>query len=453
MGNINLTKLVGLQNLDIIVNKKGSVAPKEVMDNPGVAATQLCIILDFDGDLGWAERGKAISVVVLPIVSVNDDLFKTNEQIYVTRYETAEDGHLGIVMSPTAAVVLNGAEDLADVELIGHIRYYAVPDYMRDYVAFEKLHLVYDLFKGRIQATKTQENILQIVESKIDTLRREASESIKRLRDENERIKAENAENFALEVGVKIDEVVNGLTMDFKDAFDKMGINIKPTPLSEMIDDLEKTVNDFFNEPIPTIKNTESPKVTKKTSINLVEIPTTFTKIDEFFEFIFDNYGEVKLSHVITVYYADIIDYKEGVVGGIKSIYYSRKYLKKVFGKVYYDQILTTMSNINVLEAVNKENIRDYYKIASDSDSAAVPNTTTTATETKKPSGNVLRVQGGYQCFGRTFTPKQAKLILAAEGSKDISERGKIAKGFNEEKIYNKYLNAFKEFINSGGVI
>lgn len=452
MSNINLTKLVGLQNLDIIVNKKGSVAPKDVMDNPGVAATQLCIILDFDGDLGWAERGKAISVVVLPIVSVNDDLFKTNEQIYVTRYETAEDGHLGIVMSPTAAVVLNGAEDLADVELIGHIRYYAVPDYMRDYVAFEKLHLVYDLFKGRIQATKTQENILQVVESKIDTLRREASESIKRLRDENERIKAENAENFALEVGVKIDEVVNGLTMDFKDAFDKMGINIKPTPLSEMIDGLEKTVNDFFNEPIPTIKNTESPKVTKKTSTNLVEIPTTFTNIKDFFEFISQNYGEVKLEHVITIYYADIIDYKEGVVGGIKKIYYSRKYLKKVFGKVYYDQIVATMSNINVLEAVNKENIRDLNKIAADSDSAAVPNTTAT-TETKKPSCNVLRVQGGYQCFGRTFTPKQAKLILSAEGSKDISERGKIAKGFNEDKIYNKYLNAFKEFVSSGGVV
>lgn len=440
---VNLTKLVGLTNLDIIVSKKGSVIPKEIADLKGIKVTQLCVILDFDGKLAWAERGKPLSVTVLPIVSIVGNV--DSKVIYPTRYETAEDGQLGIVIDPNAIITLNGAEDLGDIELIGHIRFYGVPDYMRDYITFEKLHLVYDMYKGHIQAIKTQADVLKTVESKIDTLRREASESIKKLMDENERIKANSAENFALEVGVKIDEVVTDLSLNFKDAFDRMGINFEPT-----------TVEDVVKEPEsePAKKKTDgTPKVTKKTSINMVEIPTTFTKIDDFLDFILNTYGKVKLEHVITIYFADIIDYKEGVVGGIKSIYYSRKYLKKVFGKEYYDQIITTMSNINVLEGVNKENIQDHYKIASDSDSATVPNTTTTTETKQKPSCNVLRVQGGYQCFGRTFTPKQAKLILAAEGSKDISERGKIAKGFNEDKIYNKYLNAFKEFVSSGGFV
>ena len=440
---VNLTKLVGLTNLDIIVSKKGSVIPKEIADLKGIKVTQLCVILDFDGKLAWAERGKPLSVTVLPIVSIVGNV--DSKVIYPTRYETAEDGQLGIVIDPNSIITLNGAEDLGDIELIGHIRFYGVPDYMRDYVSFEKLHLVYDMYKGHIQAIKTQADVLKTVESKIDTLRREASESIKKLMDENERIKANSAENFALEVGVKIDEVVTDLSLNFKDAFDRMGINFEPT-----------TVEDVVKEPEsePAKKKTDgTPKVTKKTSINMVEIPTTFTKIDDFLDFILNTYGKVKLEHVITIYFADIIDYKEGVVGGIKSIYYSRKYLKKVFGKEYYDQLITTMSNINVLEGVNKENIQDHYKIASDSDSATVPNTTTTTETKQKPSCNVLRVQGGYQCFGRTFTPKQAKLILAAEGSKDISERGKIAKGFSEDKIYNKYLNAFKEFVRGGETI
>lgn len=438
---VNLTKLVGLMNLDIIVSKKGSVIPKEITDLEGIRATQLCVILDFDGKLAWAERGKPLSVTVLPIVSIVGNI--DNKLIYRTRYETAEDGQLGIVMDPNAIIILNGAEDLGDIELIGHIRFYGVPDYMRDYVSFEKLHLVYDMYKGHIQAIKTQSDILKVVENKIDALRREASESIKKLMDENERIKANSAENFALEVGVKIDEVVNDLSLNFKDAFDKMGINFEPT-----------TVEDAVKEPKPAKKKTDgTPKVTKKTSINLVEIPTTFTTIYDFFGFISHTYGEAKLEHIITIYYADIIDYKEGVVGGIKSIYYSRKYLRRLFGKEYYDQIIATMSNINVLEGVNKENIHEYYNKITPSKSEAVPNTTTTVETKQKPSCNVLRVQGGYQCFGRTFTPKQAKLILALEGSKDISERGKISKGFSEDKIYNKYLNAFKEFVRGGETI
>lgn len=455
MSNINLTKLVGLQNLDIIVNKKGSVAPKDVMDNPGVAATQLCIILDFDGDLGWAERGKAISVVVLPIVSINDDLFKTNEQIYVTRYETAEDGHLGIVMSPTAAVVLNGAEDLADVELIGHIRYYAVPDYMRDYIAFEKLHLVYDLFKGRIQATKTQENILQVVESKIDTLRREASESIKRLKDENERIKAENAENFALEVGVKIDEVVNGLTMDFKDAFDKMGITIKPTPLSEMIDDLEKTVNDFFNEPIPTIKNTESPKVTKKTNINLVELPTSFTNFSELLNFIMLNYDEVKANHISNLWFADILHDQEKMKEiGKQKVYASRHYLKRVFGVEYYDQLIAVMSNIHVLSNTTseKEEKPEEKEESSEPDLIPEPAVKKKPNNGNRSAGKVLQVRGGYQCCGKIFTTKQVKSILGTEFSPK-SDRVKISDIFKCDDTYQKVLNAFKEYVGNGASI
>ena len=48
---VNLTKLVGLTNLDIIVSKKGSVIPKEIADLKGIKVTQLCVILDFDGKL------------------------------------------------------------------------------------------------------------------------------------------------------------------------------------------------------------------------------------------------------------------------------------------------------------------------------------------------------------------------------------------------------------------
>lgn len=436
---VNLTKLVGLTNLDIIVSKKGSVIPKEIADLEGIRITQLCVILDFDGKLAWAERGKPLSVTVLPIVSIVGNV--DSKLIHRTRYETAEDGQLGIVIDPNAIITLNGAEDLGDIELIGHIRFYGVPDYMRDYISFEKLHLVYDIYKGHIQAIKTQSDILKAVENKIDALRREASESIKKLMDENERIKANSAENFALEVGVKIDEVVTDLSLNFKDAFDRVGITIEPT-----------TVEDVVKEPEPEPAKKKSdgiPKVTKKTSVNLVEIPTTFTNIEEFFGFISYNYGEAKLNCVINIYYADILHDINKVEGGIKRVYYSRKYIKKELGKGYYDQIVATMSNIHVLTAVNKEDNHDHNKVEDNSDSEVIPNTT--ATETKqKSSGNVLRVQGGYQCFGRTFTPKQAKLILAAEGSKDISERAKIAKGFNEDKIYNKYLNAFKEFVRSG---
>ena len=274
---VNLTKLVGLMNLDIIVSKKGSVIPKEIADLEGIKVTQLCIILDFDGKLAWAERGKPLSVTVLPIVSIIGNV--DNKLIYRTRYETAEDGQLGIVIDPNAIITLNGAEDLGDIELIGHIRFYGVPDYMRDYVSFEKLHLVYDMYKGHIQAIKTQTDILKTVENKIDALRREASESIKKLIDENERIKANSAENFALEVGVKIDEVVSDLSLNFKDAFDKMGINFEQTHI--------QTVKETKKNPEPIRKvNAKSPKVTKKTSINLVEIPTTFTNIDDFFKYL-----------------------------------------------------------------------------------------------------------------------------------------------------------------------
>ena len=440
--HVNLTKLVGLMNLDIIVSKKGSVIPKEIADLEGIRVTQLCVILDFDGKLAWAERGKPLSVTVLPIVSIVGNV--DSKLIHRTRYETAEDGQLGIVMDPNAIITLNGAEDLGDIELIGHIRFYGVPDYMRDYITFEKLHLVYDMYQGHIQGIKTQSDILKAVENKIDALRREASESIKKLMDENERIKANSAENFALEVGVKIDEVVTDLSLNFKDAFERVGINFEPTT----------TVEDVVKEPEPepTKKKSDgdgTPKVTKKISANLVEIPTTFTNIKDFFEFISQNYGDAKLNCVINIYYADILNDKNKVEGGIKKIYYSRKYLKKEFGRDYYEQIVATMSNIHVL-AANEEDNHAQNKTTSDSISAAIPNTTTTKETKQKSSGNVLRVQGGYQCFGRTFTPKQAKLILAAEGSKDISERAKIAKGFNEDKIYNKYLNAFKEFVRGG---
>lgn len=440
---VNLSKLIGFRNLDIITSKKGSVVPQEIMDITGVGATDLCIIIDFKGKLCFAEKGKPVSIIVLPIVSLNKD-FKYDPKIpiYPSDYETASDGKLGIVINPEAAVILNG-EDMNDSMLIGYATYHtAVPDHLRDYIIYSKLHAVYDRIIGEKLMVTSQQQIMAAINSQLESFENDVTKHIEMLVKENERIKAKTAEEFALDFGVKMEEVTTNLAVSFKDAMTKMGINFEPTT----------TVEDVVKEPEPEPAKKKSdgiPKVTKKTSVNLVEIPTTFTNIEEFFGFISYNYGEAKLNCVINIYYADILHDINKVEGGIKRVYYSRKYIKKELGKGYYDQIVATMSNIHVLTAVNKEDNHDHNKVEDNSDSEVIPNTT--ATETKqKSSGNVLRVQGGYQCFGRTFTPKQAKLILAAEGTKDISERAKIAKGFNEDKIYNKYLNAFKEFVRSG---
>ena len=446
--SINLTKLVGLTNLDIIVSKKGSVVSKEIMDIKGVKMTQLCVILDFDGNLGWAEGGKPLSVTVLPVVALNRD-FESNKAVYPTRYETAEDGQLGFIMDPNAVVILNGAEDLGDIELIGHVRYYGVPDYMRDYVAFEKLHLVYDLFKGHVQIAKTQAQVLGIVETKIDSLRKEASESIKKLMDENTRIKAESAENFALEVGVKIDEVVNGLTMDFKDAFDKMGINFEPTPAPVVVEEVKTSTDPVRNVDV------DSPKVTKKTNINLVELPTNFTNFSELLNFIMFNYDEVKANHISNLWFADILHDQEKMkeIGGKQKVYASRHYLKRVFGVEYYDQLIAVMSNIHVLSNVTPEKEEK----PEEKEESSEPDTVPEPAKKKPKNGNrsagkVLQVRGGYQCCGKIFTSKQAKSILGSEFAPK-SERVKISDMFECDDRYQKVLNAFKEYVGSGASI
>lgn len=443
---VNLNKLIGFRNLDIITSKKGSVVPPEIMDITGVSATDLCIIIDFKGKLCFAEKGKPVSIIVLPIVSLNED-FKYDPKIpiYPSNYETESDGELGIVINPDAAVILNG-EDMNDSMIIGYAMYHtAIPDHLRDYIIYSKLHAVYDQVIGEKLMITSQQQIMAAVNSQLESFESDVSKHIEMLVRENERIKAKTAEEFALDFGVKMEEVTTNLAISFKDAMTKMGINFEPTHIPVV----EKTKRN--PEPIRKI-NTKSPKVTKKTNINLVEIPTTFTNIDDFFEFILSTYSEAKLKCVANIYHADILHDEKEVEGGIKKIYYARKYLKKEFGKEYYDQIITTMSNIHTLAIVNGDN-HDHNKITTNSDSATVPNTTTTTETKQKTSCNVLRVQGGYQCFGRIFTPKQAKLILALEGSKDTSERSKIAKGFNEDKIYNKYLNAFKEFVRGGETI
>lgn len=442
---VNLNKLIGFRNLDIITSKKGSVVPPEIMDITGVSATDLCIIIDFKGKLCFAEKGKPVSIIVLPIVSLNEDFqYDPKIPIYPSDYHTESDGELGIVISPEAAVILNG-EDMNDSIVIGYALYYtAVPDHLRDYIIYSKLHAVYDQVIDEKTMVTSQQQIMAAVNSQLESFENDVTKHIKMLVRENERIKAKTAEEFALDFGVKMEEVTTNLAISFKDAMIKMGINFEPTNIQVV----EKTKRN----PEPTRKvNTKSPKVTKKTNINLVEIPTTFTNIDDFFEFILNIYGGAKLDHVADIYYADILHDINKVEGGIKRVYYARKYLKNAFGKEYYDQIITTMSNIHALETVKKEDNHDHNKIVPDS--TTVPNTTTTTETKQKTSCNVLRVQGGYQCFGRIFTPKQAKLILALEGSKDISERGKISKGFSEDKIYNKYLNAFKEFVRSGETI
>lgn len=442
---VNLNKLIGFRNLDIITSKKGSVVSPEILDITGVSATDLCIIIDFKGKLCFAEKGKPVSIIVLPIVSLNEDFrYDPKIPIYPSDYETASDGKLGIVINPEAAVILNG-EDMNDSMIIGYATYYtAIPDHLRDYIIYSKLHAVYDKVIGEKLMVTSQQQIMAAVNSQLESFENDVTKHIEMLVKENERIKEKTVEEFALDVGVKIEEVTTNLAISFKDAVTKMGINFEPTHIQE--------VEETKRNPEPIRKVNAKPPVTKKTSVNLVEIPTTFTNIEGFFGFISYNYGEAKLNCVINIYYADILHDINKVEGGIKRVYYSRKYIKKELGKDYYEQIFAAMSNIHVLTA-NEEDNHDQNKITSDPNSAAVSNTTTTTTETKKPSGNVLRVQGGYQCFGRTFTPKQAKLILAAEGNKDTSERGKIAKGFSEDKIYNKYLNAFKEFVSSGETI
>ena len=442
---VNLNKLIGFRNLDIITSKKGSVVSPEILDITGVSATDLCIIIDFKGKLCFAEKGKPVSIIVLPIVSLNEDFrYDPKIPIYPSDYETASDGKLGIVINPEAAVILNG-EDMNDSMIIGYATYYtAIPDHLRDYIIYSKLHAVYDKVIGEKLMVTSQQQIMAAVNSQLESFENDVTKHIEMLVKENERIKEKTVEEFALDVGVKIEEVTTNLAISFKDAVTKMGINFEPTHIQE--------VEETKRNPEPIRKVNAKPPVTKKTSVNLVEIPTTFTNIEGFFGFISYNYGEAKLNCVINIYYADILHDINKVEGGIKRVYYSRKYIKKELGKDYYEQIFAAMSNIHVLTA-NEEDNHDQNKITSDPNSAAVSNATTTTTETKKPSGNVLRVQGGYQCFGRTFTPKQAKLILAAEGNKDTSERGKIAKGFSEDKIYNKYLNAFKEFVSSGETI
>jgi len=444
---VNLNKLIGFRNLDIITSKKGSVVSPEILDITGVSATDLCIIIDFKGKLCFAEKGKPVSIIVLPIVSLNEDFrYDPKIPIYPSDYETASDGKLGIVINPEAAVILNG-EDMNDSMIIGYATYYtAIPDHLRDYIIYSKLHAVYDQVIDEKMMITSQQQIMAAINSQLESFENDVSKHIEMLIRENERIKAKTAEEFALDVGVKMEEVTTNLAVSFKDAMTKMGITIEPTTAEDVVQEPEP-------KPETTKKKTDTPKVTKKTNINLVEIPTTFTSIDDFFMFIYYTYdSEAKLDCVYDIYYADILHEKDKVKGGAKRLYYARKYLKKAFGKDYYDQIMATMSNIHVLTAVNEEDNHDHNKVEDNSDSVVVPNTTITETK-QKPSGNVLRVQGGYQCFGRTFTPKQAKLILAAEGSKDISERAKIAKGFNEDKIYNKYLNAFKEFVSSGETI